>query len=119
MTFPSPSQRKVLSYPTRSLWSMARVMSAAIKGKLRLHNQTCSLGLRVLALPPDMSIQVLPYLRAKSCKRNCRNLPPNFFTLSQSSFSMNSRPLSDALDWHGYCFGYSEMAAWSTLSNVA
>ena len=55
----------------------------------------CSLGLRVLASPPDMSIQVLPYLWAKSCKRDCRNLPPNFFTLSQSSFSMNSRPLSD------------------------
>ena len=63
--------------------------------------QTCTLGLRVLASPPDMSIQVLPYLRAKSCKRNCRNLPPNFFTLSQSSFSMNSRPLSEALDCHG------------------
>ena len=66
-----------------------------------LFYQTCSLGLRVLTLPPDVSIQVLPYLQAKSCTRNCRNLPPNFFTLSQSSFSMNSRPLSDALDWHG------------------
>ena len=32
--------------------------------------QTCSLGLRVLASPPDMSIQVLLYLRAKSCKHN-------------------------------------------------